>query len=227
MIIIIVISLGGSLIVPDKVDYKFLERFRKIIKKTSKKEKTVIVTGGGSTFRRYMKALEKEKFSDNTYGLIGIATTKLNARVVAGYFNKATRIPNSLSEIRKELKRSNIVICGALGFKTGTTSDGNSAEIAKYFKSRMFVNLTNVNGLYDKDPRKHRNARLIKKISFDDFYKIVMKIKYQAGQHFVLDQLAARIIRRYKIKTVILNGRNIKNLNNFFNGKKFFGTVIE
>lgn len=227
MIIIIVISLGGSLIVPDKVDYKFLERFRKIIRKTSKKEKTIIVTGGGSTFRRYMKALEKEKFSDNTYGLIGIATTKLNARVVAGFFNKTGMIPNSLSEIRKGLKRSNIVICGALGFKTGTTSDGNSAEIAKYFKSRMFVNLTNVNGLYDKDPRKHRNARLIKKISFDDFYKIVMKIKYQAGQHFVLDQLAARIIRRYKIKTVILNGRNIKNLNNFFNGKKFFGTVIE
>ena len=50
---------------------------------------------------------------------------------------------------------------------------------------------------------------------------------YKPGQHFVLDQSAARIIKKYNIKTTILNGKNLKNLENFLNSKEFIGTVIE
>mgnify|MGYP001574713935 CR=1 FL=1 len=55
----LVISLGGSVIVPDKVDYIFLRKFIKIVKTYSRREKIVIITGGGGTFRRYMLSLEK------------------------------------------------------------------------------------------------------------------------------------------------------------------------
>ncbi len=222
----LVISLGGSVIVPDKVDYRFLRKFRSIIKRYSRREKVVIVTGGGGTFRKYLKSLEKVKLDELTIGLVGIATTKLNARVVAGFFNKKGNIPNSISEVRKALKKTNIVICGALGFKTGTTTDGNAAEIARYFKARTILNITNVNGLYDSDPRKHKSARLIPRIGFNDFYMIAKKIKYRAGQHFVLDQKAAGIIKRYKIRTAIINGHNLNNLENFLSNKKFSGTII-
>ena len=223
----LVISLGGSVIVPDKVDYKFLKRFRKIIARYSRKEKIVIVTGGGSTFRRYMQALEKEKLDEKTLGLIGMATTKLNARVVAGFFNKTGEIPNSVNDVRMALRKTNIVICGALGFRAGTTTDGNAAEIARQLKAKLLLNITNVKGLYNRDPRKHKGARLISRISFNEFDMIARRIKYHAGQHFVLDQKAAGIIKSKKIKTVIISGRNIKNLERFFKGKRFVGTVIE
>ena len=222
----LVISLGGSVIVPDKVDYIFLRKFRSIIKRYSRREKVVMVTGGGGTFRKYLKSLEKVKLDELTIGLVGIATTKLNARVVAGFFNKKGNIPNSINEIRQALKKSNIVICGALGFRTGTTTDGNAAEIAKYFKARAILNITNVNGLYDSDPRKHKSARLIPRIGFNEFYMIARKVKYKAGQHFVLDQKAAGIIRKHRINTVILNGHNLNNLENFLSDKKFSGTII-
>ena len=222
----LVISLGGSVIVPDKVDYRFLKKFRSIIKRYSRKEKIIIVTGGGWTFRKYLKSLEKVKLDETTIGLVGIATTKLNARVVAGFFNKKGNIPNSINEIKQALKKSNIVICGALGFRTGTTTDGNAAEIAKYFKARTILNITNVNGLYDRDPRKHKHARLIPRIGFKEFYEITKRIKYKAGQHFILDQKAAGIIKRYKIRTAIINGHKLNNLENFLSGKKFSGTII-
>jgi len=222
----LVISLGGSVIVPDKVDYKFLAKFRGIIKKYARKQKFVIITGGGSTFRRYMQSLEREKLDNKSIGMIGIASTKLNARVVAGFFNKTGDIPNSLIEIKKALRKDNIVICGALGFKEGTTTDGNAAEIARYLNAKSMLNITNVDGLYDKDPSKYKTAKLIEKISFDDFYKIAMKIKYKAGQHFVLDQHASKIIKQSKINTVILNGKKIQNIENFLRGKRFRGTVI-
>ncbi len=220
----VVISLGGSVIVPDKVDYKLLKDFKTLIKKFSKKNKVVIVTGGGSTCRKYLDPLEKGKYSEKIYSLIGIASTKLNARLVDGIFGKTDKIPESLNEVKNALKRRNVVICGALGLQPETTSDGNAAEVAEMIKADFFINITNVKGLYNKHP-KSKNAKFIPEITFNDFWKRVKKIKFKAGQHFVLDKTASKIIKRSKIKTYIVNN-NIKNLRNLLYGKRFIGTTI-
>ena len=222
-----VISLGGSIIVPDKVNFVFLDKFVKLIKKFRKKYKFVVVTGGGGTARKYISSLKKEKLGEDVYSLIGIATTKLNARLVAEFFKEIRfeEIPDSLKEVTNLLKRKGLVVCGALGFQPEMTSDGDAAEIAKYLNTD-FINLTNVKGLFDKDPNKYKNAKFISKISFEDFLDITKKIKFEAGQHFVLDKVAAEIILKEKIKTIIMDGRNLKNLENFLKGKKFIGTVV-
>ena len=51
-----VLSLGGSLIIPDNISYQFLEKFKKLIKKYAEKEKIIIVCGGGQTARKYINA---------------------------------------------------------------------------------------------------------------------------------------------------------------------------
>jgi len=219
-------SLGGSIIIPNNVDYKFLFNFEKFIKRLAQKEKIVIVTGGGNTARKYIEPLVKDKADEKVFSLMGIATTKLNARLISGLFGFGERkIPDSLNDVKNALKRHNIVVCGALGFEPDMTSDGNAAEIAEYLRADVFLNLTNVDGLFNKSP-EYKDSKLINKITFDDFYEIAKKIKFRAGQHFVLDFVAAKVIRKAKIKTVILNGRKIKNLENCLKGKKFIGTVI-
>ena len=223
---VIVFSLGGSLIVPDSVDYRYLHRFKLFVKRLLTKYNVVIVTGGGKTARRYIEGLKKEKVDDKFYSLVGIMATKLNARLVAGVFGLNEQIPDRLSEVRRELNKHNIVVCGALGFQPNMTSDGDAAEIAEYLKAEVFVNLTNVDGLYDKDPRRYKNSKIIECISYKDFLIKVNKIKYKAGQHFVLDQAAAKIISRAKIKTLIINGKKLDNLFKYFNKKNFLGTVI-
>ena len=53
----VVLSLGGSMIVPDKVDTKFLKNFRKLILDFTKKgNKAAMVCGGGRTCRIYQGA---------------------------------------------------------------------------------------------------------------------------------------------------------------------------
>lgn len=223
----VVISLGGSLIFQDSIDYDYLKSLKNLLLKYSKSFKFVIVVGGGKTARTYMEPLTKEGLSVKEVCLTGIRITRLNARFMHKFFGKnpASKIPKSLKEVESILKKNNIIFCGSLRYKADNTSDGTAAEIASYLKTD-FINLTNVNGLYTKDPRKFKDAKFISKISFSDFYKMA-DFSYKPGQHFVLDQSAARIIKRYNIKTTILNGKNLKNLENFLNNKEFIGTVIE
>ena len=218
-----VISVGGSLIVPDKVDYDFLVKLRNTINKLKKKYKIVIVTGGGKTARNYIEPLRKAGFSNEVQCLLGIKTTKLNAMLVSNFLKANKLLPDSIIEIKHLLRRYNLVVCGSIGFKPEMTSDGDSADIARHLRAEL-INMTNVDGLFTRDPRKFKNAKFIPEISFNDFLKIANKIKFKAGQHFVLDRSAAVIIDKYKIKTTILKGFN--NLEKCINGDKFRGTVI-
>lgn len=222
-----VVSLGGSVIVPDKVDYDFIKRFKNLIGKLSKKNRFVIVVGGGSTARKYIRPLQKEGVDEKICCLIGIGVTRLNARFMANFFGRkisSQSIPSSLKEVNNLLMKNNVVFAGGLRFEPDNTSDGTAASVANYLKAD-FANMTNVKGLYTKDPRKFKDAKFVKEISFDEFYKITKKIKYEAGQHFVLDQHAAKIIREHKIKTVIV-GEDLRNFENYLKGKRFVGTVI-
>jgi len=231
---VIVISLGGSLIVPNKINTEFLEQFKKTLLKNTKKYRFVVVCGGGNSARTYINGLEDQNIPKKQYlqSLLGIATTRLNARFMTNFFGKDANkgIPHEIKEVHQSVQKNKIVFCGALRYEKNQTSDTVAATLARSFNSK-FINLTNVNGLYDKNPNRVggrgriRSAKFIPEISHKDFYKMAKKIPYKPGQHFVLDQKAAKIIKKYRIKTYIL-GSNMKNLDNFLNGKYFVGTVI-
>ncbi len=221
-----VISLGGSLIVPDKINTSLLKEFKRIIKKHSRKYKFIIVCGGGSTARKYIQGAQKLGLTEEFQSYLGISATRMNARLISYIFGNKNQegIPHSIKEVEKRIKTQNIIFCGGLEYKPKQTSDSTAAEIAKKFKAE-FINLTDIQGLYDKNPKKYKNAKFIPKISWKEFLKMANKIKYTPGQHFVLDQTAAKIIYRYKIKTYIL-GKNLKNLDKLLSNKKFKGTTI-
>jgi len=223
---VIVISLGGSLIIPDKINIKFLKEFKKVIIKNTKKYKFIIVCGGGSIARKYISALKNSRINEKLQSFSGISATRMNARFMNYFFNinPEQGIPHKMKNVKKYIKKQNIVFCGALEYKPNQTSDSTAAEIAKYFKA-IFINMTNVPGLYNKNPLKYKNAKLIKKISWKNFDKMTNKIKFKPGQHFVLDQTASKIILKNKIKTYI-TGKNMNQLNNLLNNKKFNGTII-
>jgi uridylate kinase len=223
---VIVLSLGGSLIIPNDIDTKYLGEFKKILKKNSKKYKFIVVCGGGSIARKYIHALKDIGISEKLQSLAGISATRMNARFMSYFFNQEPfkGIPQKMGEIHTYLKKQEIVFCGALEYRPKQTSDSTSAEIAKHFKCD-FINLTNVAGLYDKNPKKFKNAKFISEISWKEFDRIANKMKYKPGQHFVLDQTASGIILKNKITTYII-GEDLKQLDNLLNNGKFKGTRI-
>lgn len=224
---VIIISLGGSLIIPDAVEISFLEKFKRIIKKNKGKYKFVIVCGGGSVARKYISALRTIGTSEKLQSMAGISATRMNARFMTYVFGKDANygVPHDMKEVKNLLQKNDVVFCGALRYEEKQTSDSTSAKLANFFKTD-FINMTNVKGLHDKNPLEHKDAKFIPKISWKNFNKIVDKIKFKPGQHFVLDQTAAKIIMKDKIRTYII-GKDLRQLDNLLNWKKFVGTIIE
>lgn len=223
---VIVFSLGGSLIIPGEIDVKFLKGLKTIIFKNLKNYKFIFVCGGGSIARKYINALREIGINETFQSYAGISSTRTNARFMSYFFNKDPEygIPSTMETLKKYLGEHDIVFCGALEYKPNQTSDSTAAGIAKEFKT-IFINLTDVQGLHDKNPKKFKNAKFIPEISWSDFDKMANKISYKPGLHFVLDQTASKMIMKNKITTYIM-GKNLKELDNLLNGKKFRGTII-
>lgn len=223
-----VISLGGSVIVQDSVNNNEIEDIKKVIEKNKKKYKFVIVTGGGKPARTYMDAIEKKNIKKRSYytSAMGFSVTRLNAILIQILFENKYNgsLPDSIKEIVNLLKVHDIVICGGLRLEQRQTTDSTAAKLARALHSDL-INISNVDGLYDKDPNIHKNAKYVPEISHKDFLKIANKIKYHPGQHFILDNTAAKTINKYNIKTFLI-GKDANNLDNLLNNKHFIGTII-
>ena len=224
---LVVISLGGSLIIPDEVDLAFLQKFKKVILRNRKKYKFIIVCGGGSIARKYISALRKAGLNEEFQSFSGISATRMNARFMSYLFgiNPELGIPHTMETLKKYIKRQDVIFCGALEYKSRQTSDSTAAELARHFKA-VFINLTNVAGLYNKNPKENKDAKLILRLSWWEFCRMANKNKYEPGQHFVLDQTAAGIIMKSRIPTYIL-GKDLKQLEAVLQDKNFRGTLIK
>ena len=222
---VVVISLGGSQIIPDDVNLSYLKEFKKILLHHTKKYKFVVVCGGGSIARKYISALKKSGINEKLQSLAGISATRMNARFMNYLFNIDPKhgIPHTTSTLQKYVKNQSIIFCGALEYKPNQTSDSTAAEIARHFNSE-FINITNIKGLYDKNPKEFKNARFIPRITWKDFDKMANAKSFKPGQHFVLDQTASKTIMKNKITTYILG--NLKELDNLLSNKGFNGTII-
>ncbi len=220
-----VLSLGGSLIVPDEVDYIFIKKFRElIIKKVEAGNKFIIVCGGGGLNKKYNEAGKKiRKLSNDELDWVGIYTTRYNAefiRILFGdlAYDKIAENPH------KKFKTDKPIIIGA-GYKPGWSSDYGAVHLAKTYGAKKIANLSNVNYVYNKDPGKYKNAAPIKNISWKDFRKIVGD-KWEPRMSKPFDPIASREAEKFGFEAAILNGKNLDNLNNYLDGKKFTGTVI-
>ncbi len=222
-----VISLGGSLIAPEKIDVKFLESFRGVLKKNFRRFKFIVVCGGGTTARKYISALEGLGVNEKSQGFAGISATRMNARFMSYIFgiDPERGIPRRMKDIKNYLKKQDVVFCGALDYGTDQTSDTTSVEVAEHFNAD-FINLTDVQGLYDKNPKKFKSAKLIREISWKGLFRMANSMKFKPGQHFIIDQRASKMILEKKIPSYIL-GKDMRQFDNLLNGKSFKGTIIK
>ena len=221
-----ILSLGGSLIVPNEVDYRFIKKFRELIlKKVKNGSKFIIVCGGGGLNRKYNEAAKKvRKINNEELDWIGIHASRCNAQLIKILFEGLACDEIIINPYEKILTKKPIII-GA-GYKPGWSTDYDAVYLAKTYGIKKVANLSNIDFAYDKDPKKFKNAKPIKDISWKDFRKIVGD-KWEPRMNKPFDPIASREAERMGIEVAILNGKKLKNFENYLDGKKFIGTVIQ
>ena len=221
-----VISLGGSLIVPEDVDVEFISKFVSLIKNyASKGFKFIIITGGGKICRVYNDAVEKIVTpTKDDLDWLGIATTRLNSELVrisfGGLaFDKIIMDPDSIPKTDKP------IILGG-GWKPGNSSDLAAVHSAISVGAKKIINLSNIDYAYDKDPNKYPDAKKIENISWSEYRTLIPK-EWNPGLSTPFDPSASKMAEEENIEVLILNGKNIPNLIKCLNGESFVGTRIK
>ncbi len=219
----IVISLGGSTINENgKIDIKFIKNFSKIIKK--EKEKFGIVTGGGFNARVYANAVRKLKGSEFEADMAGIFGTRQNAMLLISELDSYRNVITDFNEAKNAIINNKIIVMG--GLIPGISTDTVSVLLAEALEAKKVINVSNVDGIYNKNPKKYKNAKKIKKMNYDELIKLATKSDSRsAGEHFIFDLLACKIAKRSKIELHFV-GKNIDEIRKAIKGKKHNGTIV-
>lgn len=223
---VVVISLGGSLIAPPTgIDTKFLAEFRDLItEKTREGMRFVLICGGGATARAYQAAArEVASLTRDDLDWIGIHATRLNGHLLRTIF-RGRAYSRVIKDPKTAVKVKNPIIVAA-GWKPGASTDYDAVLMARLLKASVVINLSNIKTLYDQDPKKYPDARPIRKINWKDFRKIVGN-KWDPGANLPFDPVASRLAEKIKLRVIIADGKNLKNLRDILANRPFEGSVI-
>ncbi|HZX19855.1 MAG TPA: UMP kinase [archaeon] len=221
---VFVISVGGSLIVNETPNPEMLQKIANAVSSLHDSgKKIVLVVGGGKTARNYVEAFGS--LNNFEKDLLGIQITRANAFLLASY------IPNAHKEVLSEITHAKSILdSGKIpvfgGLMPFFTTDAVGALLAEYLGG-SFINLTNVAGIYNADPKEFAEAKRFDEISYSRLVSMISDVGSMPGQNVVLDLACCMILQRSRIPAVVLDGNDTDNFSNYIRGFSFVGTVIK
>lgn len=221
----VIISLGGSLIVPDDIDTVFLTQFKELILEQIKKgKKFIIITGGGKTCRKYQSAArEVSQISNLDSDWIGIASCNLNAELMRTIFSREAH-DKVIYDLSKSFSLDKSIVIGGT-FEPGHSSDMDAFIAAENLGVKKIINLSNTDYVYDSDPKVNPNAKKMEKISWAEYRKLIPE-EWSAGFSSPFDPITSKLAEEAGIVVITMNGKNLENLKKCLEGGEFVGTTI-
>lgn len=205
--------------------YNIFKQYSDILTNLTRNVQLIVITGGGSIARLYINFARKLGLDEASLDLLGIAISRVNAKLLIasmGHF-AYPEVPMSLDDVARFVESNKIIVSG--GLHPGQSTNATSALIAEKTRASEFINATDVNGIYDSDPRKNKNAHLFAKIELDKLLNMLLKESSMAGEYDLLDIVALKVIERSKIRTKVILS-NPKNISNTVQGRKYIGTEL-
>lgn len=222
--------LGGSVLAPAELDPAFLQEVAARMLAWSRERQLLVVVGGGTPARRHIQAARACGVAEDLLDRIGIQATRLNAQTLACILRRAgadvnLEIPHSTAQALRFAEQHAIVVMG--GTAPGHSTDYVAVELAVEGRCARFVDATNVDGVYTRDPNKHRDAAFLPKASFEELLGIIEEREWTAaGAPGVIDGPATVLLARNAVPTCVVRGTDLDNLGKAVTGKPFHGTHI-
>jgi uridylate kinase len=228
------IKLGGSLVVPEegKIDEEYLLKFKNLIEKFVRQEgerfvcRFIIVVGGGWTSRWYQQSAERlGAQEENDLHWVGIMATWINAELLRSIFNGLAH-PSGYFRFDEDLHWTEPVLVAG-GWKPGCSTDNDAAILAEKFNAETIIMLSNIDYVYDKDPKKFIDAKPIKHFSWKEYQEFIGHQNHTPGLKVPVDPIAAKKSQEAGLKVILASGHDLKNLENILEGKPYIGTTLE
>lgn len=226
----VLIKLSGEALAGGKesgLNYETVVRISEAIKETHDMGTEVAVVVGGGNFWR---GNENKEFDRTRSDHMGMLATVINALALADALEQkgaTVRVQTALimtqvaepyirNRAVRHLEKRRIVVlaCGTGNpfFSTDTASVLRAAEI----DADVILKATQVDGVYDKDPKKHPDAKRLNKLSFTKVLSENLKI---------IDSTAASMCRDNKIPLLVFNIDDPSNIIRAVKGEEI-GTLI-
>lgn len=223
----VVVSIGGSVLLTGDHDREYLERLAELLHRIGERTPLAVTTGGGRTAREYIRLGRGLGLTEVELDEIGIAVTRLHAHLLAARIGPPAPAhpPETVRAAVAALATGSPVVLG--GTEPGHTTDGVASLLAVRLRAARVVNATDVDGVYERDPRTDPTARRQPRMRWAEFRAMVDRSTTgEAGQNFLFDRLGAGLLARAKIPLSIVAGRDLENLGRALRGERFSGTVV-
>lgn len=223
----IVMSVGGSLIVPGEIDTQFLSILKQFVEaEIAEGRRFIIIAGGGRTARNYQDAAAAvSELTTDDLDWMGIHATRLNGHLLRTIFRDvAHRVMITNPDDILDVPKSEQVVIAA-GYRPGCSTDLRAIQIAEHVGAKKVINLSNIDYVYTADPRTNPDAKKIEIISWSDF-RALIPAEWDPGLSSPFDPIAASAAEAKGIEVAIINGHRPEALTDYLHGKEFVGTKI-
>ena len=200
---ILVIKLSGS-VFDFKTTSKSLKEYAQVLLDIQTKVQPVVVSGGGIIARHYVNLARSLGSDESSLDEMGIEISRLNAMLLSAALGDSVYpvIPSNLEEITIACQSGKIIVSG--GLHPGQSTNATAALICEKIKADRFLNATDVDGIYDSDPKKNKKAKMFKEITIKKCLDLLNNESTQAGNYELMDIVAMKVIERSKIPTYVI-----------------------
>ena len=210
---ILVIKLSGS-VFNFKTTSRSLKEYAQVLLDIQTKVQPVVVSGGGIIARHYVNLARSLGSDESSLDEMGIEISRLNAMLLSAALGDSVYpvIPSNLEEISIACQSGKIVVSG--GLHPGQSTNATAALICEKIKADRFLNATDVDGIYDSDPKKNAKAKMFEEITIKKCLDLLNNESTQAGNYELMDIVAMKVIERSKIPTYVIKSdpKVIRNL---------------
>jgi uridylate kinase len=208
----IVLRIGGS-VVASPVNPGLMVKYVDVMKNLrSKGHELIVVVGGGELARDMIRTAKEIGLDEPSQDKIAISVSRIFAQLFLSKLGRigCRTVPLTLEDAKKCLDKGIVVVMG--GLKPGMTTDAVAALVARKVKADLLVKATNQDGVYNKDPKNHADAVKLDHLSFEDMSTLFLEDRHKAGIHQIIDPEAVKMLRRYRVKVIVVNGFKPENI---------------
>jgi uridylate kinase len=215
----IVLKVGGSIFYDPLLNINF-ELFRRIKKwyeeiKTEY-DKVILVTGGGGLSRNMHEKIAGSIGGEDNIHDISMSITQTNASILAAYLDdKEIFVPKKLGDAYEFLLSDDGKYMVSGGLKIGWSTDMDAAVFADVLDTGRVYKISNIDFIYDKDPKEFFEALPIRDMSWEEYFQMFSILPGQNNKpnaHIPIDVQCSIFCERKNLSFHITGGKLLEEI---------------